>query len=98
MRAHVEKFLKSNIYVILCGSVRKGDDPHGRIVHDYNYETLGAQSINAALLENSAKYIEFREKVRALSQVHWSIVVALNSGYRQLLQLNPKDWGTQIYS
>ena len=30
----VENFLGKNVYTIPCGSVRKGDDPHGRIVHD----------------------------------------------------------------
>ena len=40
-RADVEDFLSSNVYTIPCGSVPKGDDPHGRIVHDYSYAAKG---------------------------------------------------------
>ena len=93
----IEDFLKSNIYTIPCGSVPKGQDPHGRIVHDYSYAAVEGQSINSALVDNSVKYIEFRERVRALSLCHWFIVVDLKTGYREL-PLNPKDWATQVYS
>jgi len=32
----VENFLHSTFYVTPCGAVAKGDDPHGRIIHDYS--------------------------------------------------------------
>ena len=33
-RESVEKFLGAPVYTILCWSVCKGDDPHGRIIND----------------------------------------------------------------
>ena len=68
-RQRVEDFLSEDVYAIPCGSVRKGDDPHGRIVHDYSYSTNANESINSALLENSVQYIAFAERVKALSKV-----------------------------
>ena len=65
----VEDFLGKNVYTIPCGSVRKGDDPHGRIVHDYSYANANGESVNEALLENSVQYIAFKERVHALAQV-----------------------------
>ena len=67
-KVSVEKFLGKSVYTIPCGSVRKGDDPHGRIIHDYSYAYRDG-SINSALLENSVKYIAFRERVEALAEV-----------------------------
>ena len=67
-RKIVEKFLGSRVYTIPCGSVPKGDDPHGRIIHDYSYPGKNGQSVNAALLEKYVRYISFN-RVRALSQV-----------------------------
>ena len=67
-RKSVEKFLSAPVYTIPCGSVCKGDDPHGRIIHDYSY-ACSEGSINSSLLENSVKYIAFKERVRALSKV-----------------------------
>ena len=96
-RSRVEEFLGRNVYTIPCGSVRKGDDPHGRIVHDYSFAAKDRESLNAALVDNSVKYIEFKQRVRSLSQVSWYIVVDLKTGYRQL-PLNPRDQATQIYS
>ena len=93
----MEEFLGSNVYTIPCGSVPKGDDPHGRIIHDYSYAIMGSQSINEVLLDNSVQYISFRERVRVLSLVSWYIKVDLKAGYRQL-PLNPKDWASQVYS
>ena len=96
-RRDVEEFLASNVYTIPCGSVPKGDDPHGRVIHDYSYAIMGIQSINEVLLDNSVQYISFRERVRVLSLVSWYIKVDLKAGYRQL-PLNPKDWASQVYS
>ena len=68
-RNDVEEFLGKDIYTIPCGSVPKGDDPHGRIIHNYSYEAVQGESVNSALLENSVRYIAFSEKVRVLSKV-----------------------------
>lgn len=68
-RKTVQKFLGTRVYTIPCGSVPKGDDPHGRFIHDYSYSPKNVQSINSALLENSVHYISFKDRVRALSQV-----------------------------
>ena len=65
----VEKFLSKRVYTIPCGSVLKGKDPHGRIVHDFSFAQEGGKSINSALIENSVEYIAFKERVKALSQV-----------------------------
>ena len=68
-RIMVEKFLGKRVYTIPCGSVRKGKDPHGRIVHDFSFAQEGGKSINSVLIENSVEYIAFKERVKALSQV-----------------------------
>ena len=68
-RQLVQSFLGKHVYTIPCGSVPKGDDPNGRIVHDYSYAVVDGQSVNSVLLENSVKYIAFKERVQALSQV-----------------------------
>ena len=86
----VEQFLGKSVYTIPCGSVRKGDDPHGRIVHDYSYAGVHSWSINSALLDNSVQYITVRERVAARGAVSWYIVVDLKAGYRQL-PLCPAD-------
>ena len=65
----IKKFLGNSIYTIPCGSVPKGDDPHGRIVHNYSYAPPFGQSINSVLLENSVHYIAFVDRVKALSRV-----------------------------
>ena len=67
-KVSVETFLGKSVYTIPCGSVRKGDDPHGRIIYDHSYACMDG-SINSALLENSVKYIAFRERVEALAEV-----------------------------
>ena len=67
-RKIVENFLGTKVYTIPCGSVPKGDDPHGRIIHDDSYPRKKGQYINAALLENSVYYISFKDRVKALSQ------------------------------
>ena len=68
-RTDVEEFLSSDVYTIPCGSVPKDDDPHGRIVHDYSYAAVRDESINEALLDNSVRYISFKQRVRSLSKV-----------------------------
>ena len=74
----------------------KGEDPHGRIVHNYSHEFDGI-SLNSVLLDNSVAYISFKERVKLLSQVSWYFKVDLKNGYRQL-PVSPKDWHTQVYS
>ena len=68
MRNVVANFFSSNFYTIPCGAVPKGDDPFGRIIHDYSHEFNG-HSINDALLDNFVKYIAFKERVRLLQHV-----------------------------
>ena len=68
-RKCVEEFLGRRIYTIPCGTVPKGDDPHGRIVHDYSHEGPDGISINVALVDNSVQYIKFSERIDALSKV-----------------------------
>ena len=89
-RKDVKEFLGKDVYTIPCGSVPKGDDPHGRIVHNYSYKAAEGKSVNSVLLENSVQYIAFKERVRALSRVSWYIAVDLKAGYRQL-PLNPSE-------
>ena len=67
-RQRVEDFPGEDVYTIPCASVRKGGDPHGRIVHDYSYSANGNESINSALLENSVQYIVFVDRVKVLSK------------------------------
>ena len=86
----MQSFLGKDVYTIPCVSVPKGDDPDGRIVHDYSYAVEGGQLINSVLLENSVQYIAFKDMVKALSQVSWYITVDLKAGYRQL-PLNPSE-------
>ena len=90
------EFLSSEFYTIPCGAVPKGDDPYGRIIHDYSHEFNGI-SINDALLDNSVKYIAFKERVRLLQHVKWYIKLDLKDGYRQL-PVHPSEWKTQVYS
>ena len=62
MRAVVRDFLGCDFYVILCVAVPKGNDPHGRIIHDYSYSPYGVQPINSSLIGNSVSYISFKER------------------------------------
>ena len=64
----VDNFLVTRVYTVPCGAVPKGDDPHGRIIHDYSY-AVSDGSINSALLENSVRYIAFKERVKTLSEI-----------------------------
>ena len=92
----VHWFLNGDFFITPCGAVPKGDDPHGRIVHNYSHEFEGI-SINSVLLDNSVQYISFKARVELLSQVSWYFTVDLKNGYRQV-PVNPKDWHTQVYS
>ena len=86
----MERFLGQPVYTIPSGSVAKGTDPHGRIIHDYSFAPDGKNSINSSLVENSVQYVSFRDRVAALSLVSWYVAVDLKSGYRQL-PLSPTD-------
>ena len=92
----VRWFLNGDFFITPCGAVPKGDDPHGRIVHNYSHEFDGV-SLNSALLDNSVEYISFRARVDLLSQVSWYFKVDLENGYRQV-PVHPIDWHTQVYS
>ena len=74
----------------------KGDDPFGRIIHDYSYEFDG-HSFNGALLDNSVKYISFKKRVLLLQDIKWYIKLDLKDGYRQL-PVHPSEWRTQVYA
>ena len=37
----VRDFLTSDFYIIPCGAVPKGDDPFGRIIHNYSHKYNG---------------------------------------------------------
>ena len=93
----VKKFLHSDFYVIPCGAVPKGDDPHGRIIHDYSYAPPNTESLNSCLLNTSVTYISFIERARKLAPFNWYFAVDLENGYRQL-PVHPSDWHTQVYS
>ena len=93
----VHNFLGKEFYVIPCGAVPKGDDPHCRIIHDFSFAADGVNSINTALLDNSVQYISFLERVRSLSRINWYVSVDMKNGYRQL-PVHPSDWFTQIYT
>ena len=95
-REVVRWFLGRDFYLTPCGAVRKGDNPHGRIVHNYSHEFDGV-SLNDALLDNSVTYISFKERVHLLAQVSWYFKMDLKNGYRQL-PVHPSEWHTQVYS
>ena len=67
-RPVVSNFLASSFYTIPCGAVPKGNDPLGRIIHNYSHE-LNGRSINDALLNNSVEYISFKARVALLQHV-----------------------------
>ena len=60
----------------------KGNNPHGRIIHDFSFGLAGEKSINASLFDNSVKYITFAERVEAVSSVDWYVSVDMKNGYR----------------
>ena len=79
-RERVERFLGKQFYLTPCGAVPKGNDPHGRIVHDFSFAADKQNSINTSLLDNTVKYISFLERVKALSRVNWYVAVDLKNG------------------
>ena len=93
----VERFLGSKFYTIPCGAVAKGDDLHGRIIHDFSFAFDGENSINSSPVENSMQYISFVDRVRVLSSINWYISVDMKDGYRQL-PVHPFEWFSQVYS
>ena len=64
----VHEFMGSSFYVIPCGAVPKGVDPHGRIILDSSFAADATGSLNSRFLDNSELYISFTERVRAFSQ------------------------------
>ena len=87
--AAVKWFLGSDFFITPCGAVPKGDDPYGRIIHNYSHEFDGI-SLNSVLVDNSVKYISFKDRVELLAQVSWYFKVDLKNGYRQV-PVNPAD-------
>ena len=96
-REKVRYFLGRDFYVIPCGAVPKGEDPHGRIIHDFSFAPPGEKSINESILDNSVRYITFIERVRALSCVDWYVSVDMKNGYRQV-PVHAGDWFSQVYA
>ena len=72
-----------------CGAVPKGEDPHGRIVHNYSHQFDGV-SLNDVLLDNLVSYISFKDRARLLAQVTYYFKVDLENGYRQV-PVSPLD-------
>ena len=56
-------------YGIPSGAVPKGDNPLGRIVHDYGYYKRGSYSINAAHSNTSVTYMKTQERIRLLEHI-----------------------------
>ena len=57
---------------------------------------IGINSINSSLLDNSVRYISFKERVRSLANLSFYFADDLKNGFRQL-PLHPEDWLTQVY-
>ena len=55
-------------YGIPCGAVAKGDDPMGRIVHDYGYYHTNSYSVNATHSCTSVKYLSSKEVAKNIGQ------------------------------
>lgn len=53
----VKKLLKSQILITPCGEVPKGNDPHGRIIHDYSFASNDDVSLNSCFLNTAVRYI-----------------------------------------
>ena len=61
-RETVRWFLRGDFYVTPCGAVAKGNDPHGRILHNSSNQFYG-NSLNDALLDNLVSHIAFKDRV-----------------------------------
>ena len=68
-RKVVREFLGRPFYTIPCGAVPKGEDPLGRIIHDYSFPSKTQGSVNSALVNTSVEYISFVERAEHLSKV-----------------------------
>ena len=92
----VSCFLDSTFFYTPCGAVPKKEDPYGRVIHNYSHKFDGV-SLNDCLIDNSTKYISFKNRVRLLEQVNYYVKLDLKDGYRQLA-VNPSEWRTQVYA
>ena len=92
----VSHFLGSSFFYTPCGAVPKKDDPYGRIIHNYSHEFNGV-SLNDCLLDNSTKYINFKDRVVLLEKASYYVKLDLKDGYRQLA-VHPSEWRTQVYA
>ena len=58
-----------DFYGIPCNATQKGEDPLGRIVHDYGYYPAGSYSVNAAHSCTSVQYMSAKEVMQVLDGV-----------------------------
>ena len=63
----VKQLLHSQIWITPCGAVPKGNDPHGRIIHDYSFASNHDVSLNSCLQNTAVRYISFVERARKLA-------------------------------
>ena len=91
-----EFFGGRDFYGIPCNATQKGEDPLGRIVHDYGYYPAGSYSVNTAHSCTSVEYLSAKEVMRVLDGVKWYVKADLESGYRQF-GTHPVDWRFQVY-
>ena len=83
-------------YGIPSGAVPKGDDPLGRIVHDYGFYRKGAYSVNACHSCTRVRYNTTKEVASILDGIQWLVKADLENGYRQF-GTHPVDWRFQVY-
>ena len=76
--------------------VPKGDDPHGRTIHNYCYASNHDVSLNSCLQNTAVQYISFEDRARKLASSNWYFLVDLENGYRQL-PVHPSDLTIQVY-
>ena len=53
-------------YGIPCNATQKGEDPLGRIVHDYGYYPAGSYSVNATHSCTRVKYLSAKQVMQVL--------------------------------
>ena len=58
-----------DFYGIPCNATQKGEDPLGRIVHDYGYYSAGSYSVNATHFSTSLKYLSAKQVMQVLDGV-----------------------------
>ena len=85
-----------DFYGIPCNATQKGEDPLGRIVHDYGYYPAGSYSVNATHSCTSVQYLSAKRVMQVLDGVKWYVKAHLESGYRQF-GTHPVDWRFQVY-